>query len=150
MGEHSTAVQPAVSPTDREVKMLYFGCVECSGHYMWKPGRSGPQSDYRTATPWGENPDGILPPHENPNCTFREKYYYCLCSQIQGIAEIHHKDGWTAMSFWDRSVDSRSGCNSNFFAEGIFNFDEMLALSKRYFPTIMERFGFAIHLKPEL
>jgi hypothetical protein len=64
--------------------------------------------------------------------------------EIEGIASIHQKDGWTALSFWDRSIDDRHKSNSNFLAEGTFNFEEMLAISKKHFPEIFERFKFEV------
>jgi hypothetical protein len=66
--------------------------------------------------------------------------------QVQGHAALHQKDGWTAICFWDRSEDKRGGCNSNFFAHGIFTFDEMVQISKEIFPTVWARFNFPVIL----
>jgi hypothetical protein len=130
------------------MKIFYFGCVEQAGHYLWVP---GPRSAYRESTPWGANApwgangiDGMLAPHENPRCGYLTKGYGCDCSQREGVAAIHYKDGWTAISFWDRSVDTRPGCNSTFLADGNYTFEEMLAHAQNYFPSVMERFAFKI------
>lgn len=127
-------------------KAYYFGCVEQPGHYLWTP---GPRFASRFAepedtTPWGRTPDAILAPHPNPACRMVVEHYGCRCQQVEGIAQLHHKDGWTALGFWDRSVDSRSLCNSNFIFEGTHDFTAMIELATKHFPSIMSRFSFAI------
>lgn len=59
---------------------------------------------------------------------------------------IHRRDGWTALSFWDRSIDKRGACNSNYFAEGTFTFEEMVALAKERFPDRWACMKFEVHL----
>lgn len=111
-----------------KARVLYFGCIGRPGHFMHK---SGGTRDWDAITPWGKTPDGTL----------------CLKDdgrQPQGEALLHHKDGWTALSFWDRSVDKRGGCNSNFFANGDFTFDEMLMLARLRFPEVIARLTFPI------
>ena len=46
--------------------------------------------------PWSYRGDGIE----------RERWFY-RGPQTQGEALLYHKQGWTAISFWDRSVDER-------------------------------------------
>lgn len=132
---------------------FYFGCVDTAGHYLWKPTQWGPRRAFATSdpaseyTPWGRDGaglDGMLAPHENRRCQYLKNGFGCQCSQTQGITAVHHKDGWTAISFWDRSVDKRGGCNSTFLAEGEFNFEEMVELAKVNFPTVMARFTFKL------
>lgn len=65
-------------------------------------------------------------------------------TQVQGWAALHKRDGWTLISFYDRSVDSRPGSNSSFLAEGNFTFEEMLGIAREYFPRVMSRFTFEI------
>ena len=36
----------------------------------------------------------------------------------QGEAIIHHKNGWTALSLWDSTIDTRPGCSSTYLAKG--------------------------------
>ena len=113
------------------MKVYYFGCIREAGHYMFKPNHST-DYDFTISNPWGYGIDSKLCPKDN---------------DIEGHALIHKKDGWTALSFWDRSVDKRGGCNSNFLAEGDFTFDEMIALAKEKFPNVMGRFTFKIVLQ---
>jgi hypothetical protein len=64
--------------------------------------------------------------------------------EVQGEALLHHAKGWTALAFWDRSVDSRPGSNAVFFADAYRGFDAMLADAREHWPTIFARFGFEI------
>ena len=96
---------------------------------------SGRNYDLLKTNPWGYGIDGTL-------CC--DDY-----GSLEGQAVINYKDGWTALSFWDRSIDSRPGSNSNFLAEGIFNFDEMIKLTQEKFPSVWNRFKFPIvEIKP--
>lgn len=58
-----------------------------------------------------------------------------------GIAKIHHKNGWTAIALWDRSVDTRGGCNSTYFAKGDFSFEEMVKMAKERFSERWKKHG---------
>lgn len=66
--------------------------------------------------------------------------------QHEGLAALHHKDGWTALAWWDRSVDKRHNSNSVLIAEGTFTADEMLDMGRRHFPTVMGRFTYDIRV----
>ena|ERR1019366_3343006 len=117
------------------MRVYYFGCNEQAGHYMHEPNMVHRSVDTERGrflydNPWGLYIDGDL-------CMEGKR-------QIEGEALIHHKDDWTAMAFWDRSVDTRPGSNSVFLAEGTFNFDEMMALAKEYFPQVLNRISFTI------
>ena len=113
------------------MNIYYFGCIGQHGHYMFKPGSRMTDWMFLDKNPWGHSIDGRLCPDEK---------------QIEGQARIHQKDGWTALSFWDRSIDRRPGSNSNFLAEGDHTFDEMMLLANEHFPEVMERFVFNIEL----
>jgi hypothetical protein len=118
------------------MRVFYFGCHEQAGHFMRAP--HSPRSleerreisAFAETNPWGHGIDGDL----------------CVEGAAEGVASLNHKDGWTALSFWDHSVDTRGGSNSNFLAEGTFTFDEMIAIAHQHFPDIMKRFGFPVVL----
>jgi len=123
------------------MRVFYFGCVGESGHHLFTDRL---RSVYNEGPPWDPlgigAADGVLAPHV-VGCNKR----HCRCPNgDEGVAEIHHKDGWTAMAFWDRSVDRRGASNSNFFAEGTHDFAAMLAIAKEKFPAIIGRFQFEI------
>lgn len=126
------------------MKVFYFGCHREAGHYFWVPGMQYAWGVVRLI-PW-RSVDPTLCPGADPD----PNVYRRTRPEVEGEALLHHKDGWTALSFWDRSVDERGGCNSQFFAEGTHTFEEMLALAREHFPEVMKRFAFEIRLAPEL
>lgn len=125
--------------TDNPV-MLYFGPWGNVGHYFYsEEGRriyDYPHPD----VPW-KQVDGAL----CPNCAPDEAWKR-TGPEVVGDAILHHKDGWTALSFWDRTVDTRPGSNSNYFAKGEFTFEEMVELAKRRFPDRWSRMKFEVRL----
>jgi hypothetical protein len=83
----------------------------------------------REHVPWKDwEIDGKL----QPGC-FYDRGCWEHGRENEGEALLHHKDGWTALSFWDRSVDHRGACNSTYLAEGTFTFEEMVELAKTRF-----------------
>lgn len=104
-----------------DAKIFYFGAIGYAGHYLWK---NALRPDYsRTIEhPWEYEIDGGLPPQDNK-------------SGKEGAALLHHKDGWTAISFWDRSVDRRGGSHSTYIINKILSFKEMVALAQMRFPA---------------
>jgi hypothetical protein len=113
-------------------KMFYFGPWDEPGHYLFHEGglsvfRREGLGDF----PWhehGRDIDGELQPKE----------------RAQGVALLHHKDGWTALSFWDQSVDTRPGSNSNYFAEGTFTFEEMVEMARTRFAERWNKMNFTV------
>lgn len=113
-------------------RRFYGGCIGQSGHYLWDiHGHTIYRQD--KDIPW-EGWDGPLQPkHTN----------------AEGLAIIHYKreEGgpmWTAISFWDRTVDKRGNSSSNFFADSHLSFDEMLEDAKEHWPYIFERYPFEV------
>lgn len=117
-------------------RTFYFGCWGRVGHSLHTPDGKSLSYSHRLPpdqTPWDDVLDGGLPPRpgrhmEAPN----------------GHAALHHKDGWTALAFWDNSVDTRGGSHSTFLFEGIYDFDAALALARQQFPTIFARYPFEV------
>ncbi len=110
------------------MRIYYFGCDKESGHFLFIPGMHGTISPKISGLPWGHL-GGPLCPQTTPQ---------------EGVAKIHQKDGWTALGFWDRSVDSWIGSNSVFFYEDLLDFDQMISAFKEHFPVIFSRFQFPI------
>jgi hypothetical protein len=111
------------------MKAFYYGCKKLTekeqvGHYLYEPGLREAHRD--ATTPWGMWPDGTLLGDS------RQEQNACVLTQ---------KDGWTALSFWDRTGDTRGNSNSNFFFEGTYTFEQMVELAKEHFPEIMNRVG---------
>lgn len=114
------------------MKVYYFGCVEQAGHYLWDTRfqRHYWGSAEALSIPWLDKLDGGLCPVHN--------------REVEGEALLHVMNGWTAIAFWDRSVDKRGKCNSSFIAEGVHTFDEMRKIAEENFPKVWSRFPFKI------
>lgn len=115
----------------------YFGCTRGinsreAGHFFYDTNlRSVGLSSTRLGLPW-EHVDGVLAPR------LYEGRYAPECPQ--GEAALHHKDGWTALAFWDRTGDSRGNSSSTFFFEGTLDYQEALARARVLFPAVLDRF----------
>lgn len=108
--------------------MYFYGCEnDETGHYFFASDSALPK--HRVIGPWGYDVDGRLQP-DGP--------------QREGVALVHHKDGWTALAFWDRSVDRRGGSSSTFLCEGTYAFDEMVEKARAAFPAIWARYRFPV------
>ena len=117
-------------------EVFYFGCVRTSGHYLWTRNfavarEAGPFKQTHLDTPYcpGMTPTsrGITP-----------------ADQPEGVARITHENGWTVLSFWDRSVDNRRGSHSTFVMDGTHDFDAAVALAREAFPRVWARYGFEV------
>lgn len=111
---------------------FYFGCYVQKGHYLYTTlGRQVYNNQVPTDFPFVNEWvfDGNFCPRG---------------PEIEGRANLWTGAGWTVLSFWDRSVDSRGKCNSVFIMRGTFTFDEAVARAKERFPAIFERFTFKI------
>jgi hypothetical protein len=120
-------------------KVFYFGSTGDGHHLIDKDGDKFYGAS-KVFTPWGSYPDGTLCPEGLVLRNLGEKSN----AQPEGKALLHHKDGWTAVGFWDRSGDTRWNSNSNFLVRGTYTFDEMLALAKTQFPGIFAVIKFPI------
>lgn len=108
----------------------------------------GGRDTYRheNVLPW-KDIDGVL----QPGCREeRGHWVHHGVPEVEGEALLHHKDGWTAISFWDRSVDKRGACNSTYFAEGTFTFDEMVEMAKARFSERWNRMAFEVRQVSEV
>ena len=112
------------------MKTYYFGCVGSPGHHYFSV-------DLGYA-PWPEQID-------LEKALGRIDGAYCPKGpQVEGRALLHYVNGWTLVSFWDRSVDKRGGCNSNFILEGTLTAAEALEAAKAAFPRIWQRYTFPV------
>jgi hypothetical protein len=117
------------------VSFYYFGCWgREAGHYLRSADGAYGLADRRRVAdivytnPWKTNIDGGL----------------CPGSRKQGDALLHHKDGWTAVAYWDNSVDERPGSNSVFLSDQNLGFNEMIELAEKYFPEVFARASFEV------
>lgn len=114
--------------------IYYFGCGRDVGHYFYEPGKPSSTSRNIVAVlpeSWQKVYDAGLPPDKRRG-------------QTEGHAKLHHEQGWTALSFWDRSVDSRGNSHSTFFVRANLDFMPMLNLCAVKFPEVFERIKFDV------
>ncbi len=116
-------------------KVFYFGPLKAAGHHLfdrddgWMLSRNQLPLDFPASWSLGYDIDGCL----QPGCK-KVSGHWTHGQEVEGLALLHHVSGWTAISFWDRSVDKRGGCNSTFIARGTLTFDELLTLAKAQYP----------------
>lgn len=110
--------------------VFYFGCMGEAGHYFFNRDTRYSRS-IDAIGPWGYSVDGKLQPSG---------------SQAEGQALLHHKGDWTALAFWDRSVDERPGSCSVFLADAKLDFGQMLEAAKAAFPSVLARYRFPVVL----
>lgn len=134
---------------------FYFGCVDQAGHYLWgasgggrplrlrrdgmetllgtMPGWTRKEGNKKALIPWGWMIDGkLIPQHYG-----------------EGEAALHHKDGWTALAFWDMSVDTRPRSVSCFlFDAPDLEYHQAIRAAMETFPTIWERYTFEVVPRP--
>jgi hypothetical protein len=109
-------------------RIFYFGCVGQPGHYLWS-----------------ENLRHVYEPHECPWRDFELDGKLCPKGiEHQGVAKLTYKEGWTALAFWDRTVDKRGGCNSAFLLNGTLTFEQACQTAKHLMPSIWNRFPYGI------
>jgi hypothetical protein len=115
-----------------QVTIYYYGCIDRVGHNLFAPdGKTFGCNRRPEGCPFsGSRLDG--------------SYAMRTKEQPQGVALWHHIQGWSIISFWDRSVDPRGGSSSTFVAEGLYTFDEMVEKAKLAFPQVWKRFKFEV------
>lgn len=86
-----------------EKPWFYFGCHGGAGHYLWDA-RMWKVRDYRFERLG----------HFDGNLCYPEGdgLYVASLTRLGGW-------GYSALSFWDRTIDKRGGCNSSFFAPSL-------------------------------
>lgn len=62
----------------------------------------------------------------------------------QGSAVLFHGRGYTLLSFWDRSGDSRPGSSSTFILPGTLTFESAVEDAELTFPERWSRILFAV------
>lgn len=121
-------------------RAYYFGCHRKPGHFMWDVGLSRCVGAH-------QKPEGSPWSREDLDAGSFRPWVTSITqegAQPQGKALMRHKDGWTVLSFWDRSVDSRYGAHSTFILEGTYDFAEAVSHAKMLFPRIWARFEFEV------
>jgi hypothetical protein len=120
-------------------RAFYFGCWNRTGHYLFNPDGSFVGNAARIG-PWGNEMDGGLCPNPGSATGFPTG------PQVEGDALVHHRDGWTALAFWDRSVDARTNSCSVFIFDGALEAPVAISMAKAMFPEIWQRYRFEVRV----
>lgn len=114
-------------------EVYYFGCWREPGHYLYSPHgrRHGGLGSLPIDFPCSVRvlDGGLLPPR---------------APQTQGAAAHVHLHGWTILSFWDRSGDTRPQSCSTFLLRGLFAFHEACKQAREAFPAVWARYPFPV------
>lgn len=125
--------------------VLYFGCHEQAGHYVWVPGMRSLHSHDRDADRQNYTTLCKLDGQFAPQDTTAEGQAWFHSENVNGVR-------YCVISFWDYSVDERGGCNSTFLLTSsdkcyAKSFNDALADCRAAFPEVFSRFKFEIHLR---
>ena len=124
------STSPAPEPT-----MFYFGCHRDAGHYLWTEDKDRLSiTRLLSEQPWGYGVDGDLCPPKG--------FAY-------GQAMLTHRYAWSALSWWDNSIDTRPGSHSTFLAVGTHSASALLAMARARFPWVFARFKYEVVLDGE-
>lgn len=117
--------------------MYYFGCWTSPGHYLHTP--EGKTLKYEAVGPfdvYGNKPglplDGKFTPGPHPR-------YGGAGMEDETFVALTYVRGWTVLAMWDRSVDTRPGCNAAFLLEGRWTEAQVWALAREHYPQIVAR-----------
>ncbi len=127
--------------------MFYFGPWDSAGHYVCDESGHSVDRETERSLPWGCYGD-VQHPIDcclQPGCyKDRDGRIEHRGQQIEGPAILHHRGGWTALGFWDRTIDTRSNSNSVYIAEGTFTFDEMVFMARTRFAHRWNKMRFEV------
>ena len=127
--------------SDRPVDVLYFGCIERAGHYLWSREGTGRPCTDRRDRELAQRLGGL----DGALCwNSKSDRYSHECDETEGLAFVTHREGWTALAFWDRSVDGRGACNSAFLAEGTLTCAQIVRHARQRWPEVWARFSFDV------
>jgi hypothetical protein len=143
-GKRAVPGAAQIAMDERRV-MYYFGCIESAGHYLWDQFMNSPSmGDGVGKEMWEAFPR--LDGGHCPGSRVRGRRAERSRIQTEGLVRVTYssKKHWTLISFWDRSVDGRGGCNSGFMMRGRHDFLTMWRTAQRLFPHVCSRYEFDV------
>lgn len=122
-------------PEIETIEMYYFGCWGQAGHYWRSPNGHATERAIEARIPealrHGRIDGNFCPGYIGP--------YKRTCPEVEGEAAIHLIEGWTALAWWDRSVDRRPACNSAVVVRGDHSYTMVLEIVKAQMPDLLKR-----------
>lgn len=130
-----------------DVECYFFGCLRRAGegHVLWhRQGRGG----HPTSAPEDAIRHALGAPLDGGLCWNSPKTQWGRSSydrdEAEGRALLTRRNGWTAIAFWDRSVDRRGACNSAFIVKGEMSFAQVVRVARHRWPEVWARFSFGV------
>lgn len=137
------AIRIAACCVRPDLECFYFGCIDGPGHYFQGRPTSTPRHCHELEARLRllfAGLDGTL--CWNSSRSGRERY--ASRDEAEGRALLTHRDGWTAIAFWDRSLDRRPASNSAFFVPGTLTFAQIVRVARYNWPKVWARFTFPV------
>lgn len=69
---------------------------------------------------------------------------------IGGEGVLVYIDGWTVLSFWDRTGDRRPNSNSAFLVRDVVSFHTVCAIIQYQYPHLWSRFTAKFEIKAQV
>ncbi len=118
-----SAFNPNAAAASITPPIYYMGCWNEPGHYLHRPdGTIVAVAGPFTCIDLDGGP--YMPPPPDAEST---------------PPLLTHDCGWTVLSMWDRTVDTRPGSHATFLAPGTLAKPEMWRLARRHFQRVVER-----------
>lgn len=105
-------------------EILYYGTIKKTATLFSKR----EYIEYHN-TPWGWDLDELIKTDS---------------TEPDGKLHVSKKDGWTAVAFWDRSVDVRPGAWSGFLVAKDWTAEQVLAEAHNQWPEVVGRKGWPL------
>ena len=120
--------ESALAPAAGSARMYFFGVFDPKelGHFLNdKTGRKIWSDQEERTIPFRYTilDGGLLPPG----------------IEEQGKLHLSIINGWTVLTMWDRTGDSRPASNSSFLVEGVWTLEQMKGICATNFPTVWAR-----------
>ena len=119
------------------IEPLYFGCraYDAPGHYLFSPGMRYADDD-------------LFERLRDSNDTHLDGGYLKAqkVPDVPGRAAFIQVNGYSIVTWWDRSGDKRGGSNSAFILSGDHTPQEVMRQGAEYFPDVLKRQSVSITL----
>lgn len=114
----------------------YYGCLNSVGHFSHGPC----WRQYRVHGEWVNTDAGFMHPRRHG-----------MPLRPEGSARLTYTDeGWTVLSFADRSIDQRGDSHSTFTARGRLTGAEMMKAAQEAWPDVWARYPFQVRVVSSL
>lgn len=130
--------RPIVDPRD----ILFFGVApgDSAGHHLYETAGAERMRWFRGKERLPEvlresRLDGCYAPYQHT----RHGGDPFAAIQTQGHARLTHVAGWTVIAWWDRTGDSRGGCNSALLIPALVGWEQGLELGRAACPALFQR-----------